>query len=88
VTGTTFSGACEKFRLQRTRDVSIDPFTGNKQKLQKTRVLWLLHPTKFLVIQTMPQGKLKAKVQLPKGVKQKQKSQKKAVLRKGISLRS
>ncbi|KAL8571521.1 hypothetical protein ACOMHN_056816 [Nucella lapillus] len=31
----------------------------------------------------MPQGKLKAKVQLPKGVKQKQKSEKKNNLRKG-----
>ncbi|KAK7087245.1 UPF0390 protein zgc136864-like isoform X2 [Littorina saxatilis] len=31
----------------------------------------------------MPQGKTKIKVQLPKGVKQKQKQQKKQVLRKG-----
>ncbi|XP_076452400.1 UPF0390 protein zgc136864-like [Babylonia areolata] len=31
----------------------------------------------------MPQGKLKTKVQLPKGAKQKQKSEKKDMLRKG-----
>ena len=39
--------------------------------------------TTVLTKSKMPQGKLKAKVQLPKGVKQKQKSQKKNVLRKG-----